>query len=170
MEPETTLVPRDQASLVNLPATQNGGYDLTAIGLKLTDPDLPFEEFSDLCWVLGRMHEAVRFAIGDAIRLGEELYGEEVHQALELLNLSEAGRLEYVRVATRVPRSRRRRDLSWSHHRAVASLDPVAQKTWLKRCSDEGMSHHQLRDALRGSGAGSPEPGPATCQCCGRTL
>lgn len=160
---------------MNLPVPSNGGYDLTAIGLKLTDPDLPYEQFQDLCWMLGRFHEAVRFAIGDAIKLGEELYGEKVYQALELLNLSEAGRQEYVRVAGRVPRSYRRKDLSWSHHRAVAALAPLEQKAWLKRAADENLSHHQLRDALRSGGvhiqpAGSMNPARETCTCCGKEL
>src|SRR3972149_5875029 len=115
-------------------------WDLSSIGLKLTDPDLPLEDFSQLCWMLGRFHEAVRFAIGDAILIGEKMYGEEAFQAFESLNLSEEGKREYLRVSERVPRSRRRRDLSWSHHRAVAALEPAAQRDWLKKASEEGMS------------------------------
>jgi len=117
--------------------------------------------------MLGRFHEAVRFAIGDAILIGEKLYGEEVYQALEQLHLSEDGRREYLRVSERVPRSRRRRDLSWSHHRAVAALEPAAQKEWLKRASEEGMSHAEMRDALRN---GAKARSPQTCRCCGRAL
>ena len=144
----------------------NGGWDLTSIGLKLRDPKLPFERFEELCWMLGRIHEAVRFAIGDAIIQGEALYGEEAYQAFEALNLSEEGRREYVRVSQRVPRSTRRKDLSWSHHRAVAALEPPEQKTWLKRASDEQLSHHELRDALR---EGAP-PEQTVCRCCHRPL
>lgn len=125
--------------------------------------------------MLGGIHGAVRFAIGDAIRLGEELYGAEAHQAFELLNLSEDGRQEYVRVSDRVPRSIRRKELSWSHHRAVAGLtrrdeegnkvaDHKAQKQWLKRAAEEQMSHQQLRDEMR-NGA---EPKAQACRCCGR--
>jgi hypothetical protein len=142
-------------------------WSLSAIGLRLTDPDLPYSEFEHLCFMLGGIHGAVRFAIGDAIRLGEELYGEEAHQAFELLNLSEAGRQEYVRVSSRVPRTRRRKDLSWSHHRAVAALDPVEQKSWLKRAADEQLSHHQLRDELRN---GAAPNSVKTCRCCHRPL
>jgi hypothetical protein len=142
-------------------------WNLTAIGLQLTDPDLPYDRYTDLCWMLGRMHEAVRFAIGDAILLGEELYGEESHQAIESMNLSEDARQEYVRVAQRVPRSRRRKDLSWSHHRAIAALPPAEQKEWLKRASVEGLSHHQLRDELRN---GQEPIQASTCRCCGRAL
>lgn len=142
-------------------------WELTSIGLRLKDPDLPLDAFTDLCWQLGRFHEAVRFAIGDAIIQGEALYGEEAYQAFEQFQLSEEGMKEYVRVASRVPRSRRRRDLSWSHHRAVAALEPPAQKEWLKRASDEALSHHALRDELRN---GAPPKASTQCRCCGRTL
>lgn len=149
---------------MSVPAVQED-WTLSAIGLQLHNPDLPYERFEELCWQLGKIHGAVRFAIGDAIRQGEELYGEEAQQAFEALGLSEAGRLEYVRVSVRVPRSRRRRDLSWSHHRAVASLAPSEQKTWLKRASEEHLSHHQLRDELRNG-----EVKASVCRCCGRAL
>lgn len=150
--------------------SENGAYDLTSIGLKLRDPDLPFEDFEQLCWMLGRFHEAVRFAIGDAIIVGEEMYGAEAFQAFEALNLSEDARLEYMRVSRRVPFSRRRKGLSWSHHRAVASLEPPAQKEWLRRAADEGLSHHALREELRESGAAPPATTSSICRCCGRTL
>lgn len=142
-------------------------WDLSEIGLLVTDPDMPYERFQDLCYLLGRFHEAVRFAIGDAILAGEHLYGEKAYQAIEEMGLSEDARKEYVRVASRVPRSRRRKGLSWSHHRAVAALEPPAQKEWLKRAVDESLSHHALRDELR-NGA---EPQASTvCRCCGRSL
>lgn len=153
-------------------------WNLSAIGLQLTDPDLPYERFEELCYMLGSIHGAVRFAIGDAIGLGEKLYGEEAHQALELLGLSEAGRMEYVRVSEKVPRSIRRKSLSWSHHRAVAGLskidasgqrvtDRAAQKEWLRRAAEEGLSHHQLRDELRN---GAPPKAVSVCPCCGKSL
>lgn len=137
---------------------------ISEIGLHLNNPDLPYTQFESLCVLLGRMHEAVRFAIGDAIILGQQLYGEEAFQALEALNLSEDARQEYVRVSARVARSRRRIGVSWSHHRAVASLEPAEQKHWLKKAADEGLSHHALRNALR-NGA---EPEPSACRCCHR--
>lgn len=157
---------------MSVPAERNGGWDLSSIGLKLRDPHLPYEDFEQLCWMLGRFHEAVRFAIGDALLVGPELYGEECEQAYEAMQLSEDARLEYARVSRRIPYSRRRKGLSWSHHRAVASLDPPEQKEWLRRAADEGMSHHQLRDALREGGDPSPAATQVAplCECCGRPL
>ena len=148
-----------------LPDAQS--WSLSAVGLRLTDPDLPYEEFEHICFVLGALHQAVRFAIGDAIIQGEALYGHSAFQAFERFQLSEEAMREYVRVAQRVPRSRRRKGLSWSHHRAVAALDPPEQKEWLARAVNDSLSHHQLRDALR-------EPlsrnGTECCPTCGKRL
>lgn len=140
---------------------------LSVIGLHLTDPNLTYDRYEALCVLLGRMHEAVRFAIGDAIILGERLYHEDAHQAIEAMGLSVDARREYVRVAERVPRSIRRKDLSWSHHRAVAALPPPEQRKWLKQAAAERLSHHALRDALRD---GAEPAHPKVCRCCGRTL
>jgi len=137
------------------------------IGLHLAKPDLPYAQYEALCVLLGKMHEAVRFAIGDAILLGEHLYHEEAYQAIEAMQLSEDARREYVRVSTKVPRSIRRADLSWSHHRAVAAMDPPEQKKWLTTAAEQRMSHHTLREALR---EGALPESPQVCRCCHRPL
>lgn len=149
-------------------------WELSSTGLKFLEP-LTYEEFENICYVLGQWNQAVRFAIGDAIMAGEEMFGQDAYQAFESLNLSEDAMREYVRVSQRVPRSRRRASLSWSHHRAVAALPPPEQTQWLRQASSSGMSHHALREALRESGGGgSPSNPPAsarqTCSCCGRSL
>ncbi len=140
---------------------------LTSVGLKLTDPNLSYDTWAAVGILLGKVREAVQWAIGDYILIGEKLFGAKAYQAISEIGVSEAGLREYVRVAERVPRSVRRPELSWSHHRAVAALELPAQKEWLTRATDEGLSHHALRDALR-NGA---EPTQATtCRCCGRDL
>ena len=142
-------------------------WELSELGLKIRDHNITISDFTDLCWQLGRFHEAVRFAIGDAIIQGEHLFGEASYQAVEEMNLSEDARQEYVRVAQRVPPSRRRKGLSWSHHRAVAALEPPQQREWLKRAADEHLSHHQLRDEMRN---GHEPEAASVCRCCGRAL
>lgn len=138
-----------------------------SLSLELRDPTLSYERFEEICIFLGSVHTEVRFAIGDAILLGEKLFGERAYQAFEYLNVSEEGMREFARVAQRVPRSLRRKDLSWSHHRAVAALPSYEEKkTWLKIAADMRLSHHNLRDALRN---GAPKS-PGVCRCCGRSL
>lgn len=163
-------VPPDKGMLELLAELERNGA-ISATGLHLTNPDLSYDEFEAIGFLLGRMHQSLRFAIGDWLVLGEKLFPALVYQAAEALGISEEGMREYLRVSERVPRSTRRKTLSWSHHRAVASLEPAVQKDWLKRAVDQNMSHHQMRDALRESGA-TPPVGAALrrCRCCGRDL
>jgi hypothetical protein len=100
--------------------------------------------------------------------MGPELFGAEAYQAMERLQLSEEGKQEYARVSQKIPPSLRRKNLSWSHHRAVAAIKSYdRRKEILKRAADEGLSHHALRDVLR-NGA---EPVALThCRCCGKLL
>jgi hypothetical protein len=143
---------------------------ISSIGLHLADPNLSFSRAEALGSLLGQIYEISRFAIGDYLILVEQLFPEEFSQLSESLGVSEEGRREFMRVSERVPRSTRRKTLSWSHHRAVASLDPPQQKAWLKRAVDEDLSHHALREELRSEGAASSPPGPLTCRCCKRPL
>lgn len=140
---------------------------ISTIGLHLADPNLPYEQFEALCAMLGTLHNATKFAIGDAILLGEHLFKELAYQAIEAMGLSEDGRREYVRVAQQVPRSIRRQDLSWSHHRAVAPMKPKEQRQWLRTASEERLSHAELREAIRD---GAPPGEARVCRCCHRPL
>jgi hypothetical protein len=147
---------------------QNGG--ISQIGLHLSDPNLSIERAEAIGSLLGKMHESLRFAIGDWLVLVEKLFPEEFSQLSESLGISEEGRREFMRVSERVPRSTRRKALSWSHHRAVAALDPPQQKEWLKRAIDRGLSHHALREELREEGASLPGASALLCRCCKRPL
>lgn len=157
----TELV-RPTALLDSLAA--NGALRTT--GLYLTDPNISYNQLEAVGGLLGRMHQSLRFAIGDYLRLLEERFPEKFSQGAEVLGISEEGMREYLRVSEKVPRSVRREKLSWSHHRAVAALEPPEQKQWLKRAEDERLSHHQLRDRLRVE----PEEPPERCPTCHRPL
>jgi hypothetical protein len=154
--------------------------NLSSTGLRLHDPDLPYEAFEELCAYLGERYAMVRsadmalkFAIGDAILAGEELYGERSYQAFESFQLSHEVLKECARVCSRIPHSRRRVTLTWSHHRAVASLPTLQDRQeWLRRAGDEGMSHHVLRAELADRAGENipPAASPARCSCCGARL
>jgi Ser/Thr protein kinase RdoA (MazF antagonist) len=142
---------------------RNGALRTT--GLYLTDPDLTYDQLEAVGGLLGRMHQSLRFAIGDWLLLMEERWPEQFSQASEVLGLSEDGRREYLRVSQQVPRSVRREELSWSHHRAVAALEPPEQARYLEAAVTEHLSHHELRQRLK------PEPVELrVCGECGRAL
>lgn len=163
----TEVVPADPGGIELLAKLERAGV-LTPTGLTLTDPNLPMEQAEAIGVLLGRMHMSLRFAIGDWLLFIEAVYPEQWSQMAEVLHLSEETRREYMRVSERVPRSRRRPRLDWSHHRAVAALAPADQKQWLKRAETERLSHHALRNALRPD----PEPAPEVevCSCCHRPM
>ena len=150
---------------------------LRTTGLFLTDPNISYDQLEAVGMLLGRMHQSLRFAIGDWLLLMETRFPEKFSEAAEVLGLSAEGMREYLRVSERVPRSIRREKLSWSHHRAVAALSKVnkdgkigsdvnAQKQWLARAESQNLSHHQLRDALRSE----EPPDPGVCRCCHRAF
>ena len=151
---------------------QRESWDLTSVGLRIRDPEMTYEMFEGLCEYLGQSYATVReadwalkFAIGDAIVQGESLFGERAYQAFEKFGLSEEVLRECARVSQKVPRSTRRAKVPWSLHRAVAAQEPKKQKELLRRVSEEGLSHHALRDELRN---GAEPHSASACRCCGR--
>jgi len=121
---------------------------LSPVGLNLAKMNLTRDEYEVLGFVLGGMHETLKWAIGDYLIEGERRYGEEAYQLQEALGISEESRRQYVRVAEAIPMPRRHSELTWSHHRAVAALDPTEQDEWLRRAENEGWSKAAL-DAHR---------------------
>lgn len=121
---------------------------LTATGFNLP-AEVSFDQYQAIGQLFGFAHEALKFAIGDWILQGEQIWGEEVYQAVESLGISVASRLQYTRVADRIPQERRVEGLTWSHHRAVLSLDPEEQDLWLKRAKESDWSKYELEEHLR---------------------
>jgi hypothetical protein len=57
-------------------------------------------------------------------------------------------------IAAAFDSSRRRDDLTWSHHVAVAGLPERDQETWLDRAAAESLSVADLRTELRAAPKG----------------
>jgi hypothetical protein len=139
--------------------------ELTANG-GLTDPNVTYDQLEAVGVMLADIRKKVQFAMGDWLLVVEARFPEQFSQATELLELSEKGLQEYIRVAEKVPRSVRRKELSWSHHRAVAALEPPEQQEWLEKAVTLGLSHHELRQQLKPA---ELEP-VRVCGECGRAL
>ena len=117
---------------------------LSAVGLNLAHMELTRDEYETLGYVLGGMHETLKWAIGDYLIEGERRYGQEAYQLQESLGISEESRRQYVRVAEAIPMSRRHPELTWSHHRAVSALEPAEQDMWL----EQAEAHHWSKAEL----------------------
>jgi hypothetical protein len=135
--------------------------------------NLPFEEWQQLGVTLQGMGKSLAWWIGDWLNYGERTYGEKYAQAVEETGIDKGRLANYVWVASRVETSLRNENLSWSHHRMVADLEPNEQREWLQRAQDEGLGASELRAAIKGPAPADvcPETGGKhewVCKHCGR--
>jgi DNA modification methylase len=94
---------------------------------------------------------------GDWWAFGEARYGERA-KAAAVSSTALQTFMNYASVARKFDTSRRREDLSFSHHDAVASLPPQDADIWLGRAAKSGWSAKRLRDeAKRGFSPGADE-------------
>lgn len=98
---------------------------------------------------LGGMTRCSQWWLGDWIRYGTSRWGEKYKQAAKITGYDVQTLRNIAYVAGQVPASRRRDNLSWSHHAEVCALEPADQEMWLDLASNERMSVADLRTELR---------------------
>ncbi len=98
---------------------------------------------------LGAIGRCGQWGIGDWIRYGNARFGERYSRAARITGYDAQTLMNMVYVSSRYEVSRRRENLSWSHHETLASLDPDAQDRWLDRVTSERLSIADLRLELR---------------------
>lgn len=121
------------------------------------EPDLPLEEWLESGRKLGLLGRNIPWWIGDWLRYGNHAYGERYARAARITGYDAQTLMNMVYVASHCPPTRRRGNLSWSHHAEVAALDPEEQDAWLDRAEAERLSvrclRQEIRTQLRGSDA-----------------
>jgi hypothetical protein len=137
-------------------------------------------EWSALGRRFGEIGRCSQWWLGDWINYGNARFGERYARAVRLTGYDVQSLMNMVYVASRFEISRRRENLSWSHHATVASLDTSSQDHWLARASGDKLSVADLRAELRGrrralgasdareqSRSGEPDTGAVVCPHCG---
>jgi len=131
------------------------------LGLRLSDTRMTFEEWQGIGRILGVGRRWFAFALGDWLNFGEAIFGEDAAQAVEgfpadrydiahrITGLEEGTLRNYSSVCGRVALDRRRVELDFGHHEAVAALEPDEQAHWLQRAVDEAMPRDELRRSIR---------------------
>lgn len=108
-------------------------------------PDLDFPAWETVGLFLHMVESAASWWIGDWINYGEDRYGEKYAQAMSLTGQTYGALANKAYTARHVEPSRRRENLSFSHHQEVASLPPEEQDALL----DEAEQHALGRDHVR---------------------
>jgi hypothetical protein len=122
---------------------------VTPVSLDLSEPELDWERFASVCAYLGSLRDATAWWIADALILGDARFGFEASQADALLRRSPETLRRWQWVAERVPKTRRREGLTFTHHEVVAALEPGQQEKWLRKAEEAGLSSAQLRSAIK---------------------
>ena len=123
------------------------GFLLTETGIRPEQPKTPptFEQWTQLGDVLQFFEGSLQWLIGAWVSYGEAKFGERAAQAVAVTGW----KLETVQQAAWVHQavSEERRDpaLSFSHHRAVADLEPPQQSKMLAKAKREDWSSERLR-------------------------
>lgn len=139
----------------------------TDTSLKITKR-VQFAEWQAEFNKLDRTRAGHQWWIGDALNEGERRFPETWSQVIDPdeedqrqeNNPSETYQT-YMRVACRIEPRRRLREVSWSHHQAVAYLESDEdQDYWLARARDERISVHKLRKLIKGEPSAEVQPDP----------
>src|ERR1700739_1578606 len=123
--------------------------------------DIDLAEWSRIVQRLGTIDRCSPWWIGDCLRYGNAKFGEKYTRAAKLTGYDVQTLMNRVYVAAHIAISRRRENLSWSHHDAVASLDANEQDRWLDLAGEQKMSVADLRLELRAQRKTRDAPPPA---------
>jgi hypothetical protein len=115
----------------------------------IPEQELDLTEWSRAGHQLGVMDRCSPWWIGDWIRYGNATFGEKYSRAAKITGYDPQTLMNRVYVASRFEISRRRENLSWSHHDQVAALPPDQQEYWLDRAIAECLTRADLRLELR---------------------
>jgi hypothetical protein len=129
----------------------------------------PNEDIDVRDWVragkrLGAMTRCSQWWLGDWVRYGAGRWGEKYKEAARISGYDVKTLRNIAYVAEQLEVSRRRDDLTWSHHAEVCGLEPEEQDRWLEVAATQRMSVADLRIELRGARRGEeedPEEDPA---------
>lgn len=111
--------------------------------------EMDLAEWSRVGQRMGLVGRCSQWWLGDWIRYGNAKFGEKYVRAAKITGYDAQTLMNMVYVASRFDFSRRRENLSWSHHETVASLEPGEQDRWLERAAALRLSILDLRTELR---------------------
>jgi len=114
--------------------------------------DLNYEDWDQTLYKIAQVGDGARWWLGDAMKYGDKHFGEIYMQAVGETGLAEDTMRRYLLVASRISPVNRVKELTWSHHRQVASCPEGEQIRWLRMALDHNWSLAELKEAMRKKG------------------
>lgn len=138
------------------PTSDRSGPSSPAGGLSSKGPvawtpsqDLNANEWAAAGRRIGAVGRCIQWLLGDWIAYGNARFGERYARAAKITGYDTQTLMNMVYVASRFQISRRRENLSWSHHETLAALDAEEQDHWLDQAQVNRWSIADLRMMLR---------------------
>lgn len=128
--------------------TLTGIFQSGVVGLQLPE-DISFDDWLTVGQRLRSVERSMMWCIGDWINFGERKWGEKYKQAITLTGYDYKTLCDASWVSRAFELSRRRDNLSWSHHRDAAALSEEDRDVVLTKSCDLGWSTRDLRDYIR---------------------
>lgn len=129
--------------------------------------DLPYEDWASVLTTLFQIAKSNPWWIADCINYGEGKYGEKYAQALDYTSLDYATLRNYVWIARKYPKEEegsRRKNLSFSHHKAAAPLPKQKRDALLDLCNDNKLSVKDLLTLMGKEEKRRPDSLPLTAK------
>jgi len=121
---------------------------MSSVACELGD-SLDLESWIRIGMRLGTIGRGSAWWIGDWVNYGNARFGEKYSRAARVTGYDVQSLMNMALVASKFRISRRRENLSWSHHAEVAALSEEEQERWLDEAEQTRLSVHALRDKLR---------------------
>lgn len=134
-------------ALTLLPGAVQG--QLTTVGWVPPRRRLAFEDYEALLENEMLHQKASPFILGDILNYGERVYGEKYAQAVDVWMLRYGTLANYAYVCDRIEISRRRENLSFSHHQETAPLENLEQDALLSLAEKHGWNSKTMRVKVR---------------------
>ncbi len=135
-----------------MPPIRLGGFCLTETGAEI-DGRPTWEQTLGAWEFSKRANRSSGFWMADILTYAKTRreWSDRIHDLLDHVGLSEKTAKNIEAVGNRVPQSRRRDDVEFGHHEAVAPLEPDEQIHWLKQAALKGLTVRELRLEIRAS-------------------
>lgn len=139
----------ESAGIMNSEIIKSGDatMQVSRLGVKFNG-EVSLSQVESLLTEAGSVTRGCMFILGDAINYAEGRWGDKYDRWLEITGLEYQTLRNAAWVARSVDLSLRRDNLTFDHHKLVASLDAAEQERWLNLTDREGMSVRRMRKSL----------------------
>lgn len=124
-------------------------FTFTRLGLTVGSERPSLAEYQQAYSKLKMMQDCVQFWIGDLYNAVGREFGEEALQIFDEFDYERRSITNFARICEKIPLARRRAELEFGHHEAVAALPPKDQDRLLNEAIEERETVQQLRRRVK---------------------